>query len=228
MEEGSKVAAAAKAAAVDVDEYGTGRSGADISGSKLWKQYKTSDRKSRKSINRGGSSDGIHPQVLNMEREDRTQPTSQEEAVVNMITETDSINKEGGKQQQKEKSGDEVKKEGDTISDSTSSNIETTKNTEMDIINCPGYSLLCQSEVGLCQRLSLLPEHYLEAKKNLIHESLTQGLLDNGSINSHRTVVIDVEKRENIVEFILRAGWISNKVKSEQLKPSKDKIDTSA
>ncbi|OEU22570.1 hypothetical protein FRACYDRAFT_138305, partial [Fragilariopsis cylindrus CCMP1102] len=79
---------------------------------------------------------------------------------------------------------------------------------EFDISSARCRELLSRKELALCERLHIYPVQYLDIKKALIHESLVSGLLDKDSSNSgRRTIVkIDVERRGNIVDFLVRAG----------------------
>ena len=83
---------------------------------------------------------------------------------------------------------------------------------EFDINGSQGFDLLSRKEVELCKRLKLFPTQYLEIKKALIYESLKNGLLDKeGASSARKTIVkVDVQKRGNILDFMVRAGWISN------------------
>ena len=83
-----------------------------------------------------------------------------------------------------------------------------------DISRARCRDLLSRKELALCERLQVYPVQYLDIKKALIHESLVNGLLDRDSSNSgRRTIVkIDVERRGNIVDFLVRAGWISKRL----------------
>jgi hypothetical protein len=83
-----------------------------------------------------------------------------------------------------------------------------------DISNSRGIDLLSKTERGLCERLRIYPMQYLEIKKVLIHESLINGLLDkDSSVPRRKTIVkIDIEKRGNVIDFLVRAGWISRKL----------------
>jgi hypothetical protein len=60
----------------------------------------------------------------------------------------------------------------------------------------------------------------LEIKKVLIHQALTKGLLDEDSSSAgRRTIVkIDVERRGNIVDFLVSAGWISRNLAEASLR----------
>ena len=75
----------------------------------------------------------------------------------------------------------------------------------------PGYALLSKKEVGLCKRLRLLPKDYLNVKKALISESLTQGLWKPTSgVGQKKSIFkIDINQRDSILDFVVEAGWIS-------------------
>ena len=76
----------------------------------------------------------------------------------------------------------------------------------------PGYELLSKKEVGLCKRLHLLPQNYLDVKKALISESLAQGVWNptagGGGQQKKSIFKIDIHQRDNIIDFVLEAGWI--------------------
>jgi len=76
----------------------------------------------------------------------------------------------------------------------------------------PGYELLSKKEVGLCKRLRLLPQNYLDVKKALISESLAQGVWNptagGGGQQKKSIFKIDIHQRDNIIDFVLEAGWI--------------------
>ena len=95
--------------------------------------------------------------------------------------------------------------------DESSTNEAPKDEAEFDISASKGYDLLSKREIQLCLRLKIYPVQYLEIKKALIFESMKRGLLDNEAAGStRRTIVkVDVEKRGNIIDFMVRAGWIS-------------------
>lgn len=72
----------------------------------------------------------------------------------------------------------------------------------------PGFALLSSKEKELCKRLRLLPQHYLDVKKALLSESLAAGIWDQRG-QKKPFVTIDVEQRDDIIDFVLKAGWIS-------------------
>jgi len=75
----------------------------------------------------------------------------------------------------------------------------------------PGYELLSKKEVGLCKRLRILPQTYLDVKKALLSESLAAGVWKKGQSNT--VFKIDIDQRDNIVDFVMEAGWIESRPK---------------
>ena len=92
--------------------------------------------------------------------------------------------------------------------------IESKPAKEFDLTRAPCRELLSRKELALCERQQIYPVQYLEIKKVLIHEALVNGLLDKETASSSkRTIVkVDVERRGNVVDFLVRAGWISRKL----------------
>lgn len=88
------------------------------------------------------------------------------------------------------------------------------KRKDPRIVQSPGYELLSSKEVDLCEKIDLLPAQYLEVKSALIQESMKRGLLDNGGSSKRTIVMIDAEKRGDIIDFMVHAGWISSKVRT--------------
>lgn len=181
----------------------------------LWKQYRTNDRKNRRNSIRPGNS------VESLAETPTTETT----------TTNNNDAKEGDKKDEKETedaSGDhEMKTEDveDTVmvpvekADSTNDQDNTTEmkakdDKEFNLSSAPCVDLLSRKERALCERHQIYPVQYLEIKKVLIRESLVNGLLDKDSSNSNRRTIvkIDVERRGNVVEFLVRAGWISRKL----------------
>ena len=85
-----------------------------------------------------------------------------------------------------------------------------------DVRKYPGFELLSKKELELCQKLELLPTLYNEAKTALIQESLDQGILDEASSNRRSIFKIDVQKRGDVIDFILQSGWVPALPKSVQ------------
>eukprot|EP00592_Proboscia_alata_P017485 CAMPEP_0194399308 /NCGR_PEP_ID=MMETSP0174-20130528/126589_1 /TAXON_ID=216777 /ORGANISM="Proboscia alata, Strain PI-D3" /LENGTH=1523 /DNA_ID=CAMNT_0039195705 /DNA_START=124 /DNA_END=4695 /DNA_ORIENTATION=- len=94
---------------------------------------------------------------------------------------------------------------------------------EPDITTQPQYPLLSSQEVLLCEAMEMTPKQYLEAKRGLIQESLTGGLLQSSPSPEQEKELptpkpppeaiykLDVEKRNGVIDFVLRAGWIAAK-----------------
>lgn len=176
----------------------------DVSSS-LWKQYKTSDRKNRRSINR--TSPGV-VDVLPGEAGDNpptdlgppgvSQPPPGEEDQAGKDAET--VAREPGPDESKEATANPPKEPAASEED-------------VRIKREPGYELLTVKEVALCKKLDLKPAQYLNVKKVLIQQSMLHGLMDRETPgSSKRSIVkIDAEKKGNVVDFMVRAGWISSK-----------------
>ncbi|KAL3767665.1 hypothetical protein ACHAWO_004367 [Cyclotella atomus] len=74
----------------------------------------------------------------------------------------------------------------------------------------PGFDMLSSKEKELCKRLQLLPQDYLAVKKALISKSLEAGIM--GTSQKGKTfVTVDVSKSNDIIDFVLKAGWISSR-----------------
>ena len=179
--------------------------------SSLWKQYRTSDRKNRRSINRSNSETNASP--------DTKQPS---ETSLGSVDVADVEMNEAAEETVVAPKGDDLTTpDGNTAIEGNTTEIPSTNTGEsspepaVPIISnkSPGFELLSSKETDLCQKLGLPPMHYLCVKKALILESLRRGLLDKEGIgSSKRSIVkIDVEKRGEVIDFMLRAGWISTK-----------------
>jgi transcriptional adapter 2-alpha len=98
---------------------------------------------------------------------------------------------------------------------SNNSDNETPTTTKFVIKDKPNYDLLSKKEGELCKRLRLLPQSYLDVKRALINEALAQGLWDPTTASnaqkqqqSRSVFKVDVTQRDNIIDFVLEAGWI--------------------
>jgi hypothetical protein len=168
------------------------------SSSSLWKQYqyRTSDRKARKSINRGASGGG--------EMEDAKPPAAEQQAS------PPKINAE-----QDEKGAAAIS--SNNAKDKSAAGIRSTGEGLL--------LLLSPQEVSLCEKLNLSHDLYITIRKTLIFESLQKGLLDKeGTGSSKRALVkLDIEQRDGIIDFFLTAGWVSTKMSQifrDQPKPA--------
>mmetsp|Transcript_14164 Transcript_14164/g.40639 ORF Transcript_14164/g.40639 Transcript_14164/m.40639 type:complete len:458 (-) Transcript_14164:13-1386(-) len=191
--EQKEAADAAKAAAASATSY----SADHATGPTLWKEY-GSDRRNRKSVNRGGAAAAAFT-----EDEKKQAGSGQEEPTKMDIDDDDDTD------QKKPASSDPS---------------AATKDSAFKIgSKTPGYDLLSTKEIKLCEKLELLPEIYLEAKKALIAESFKAGIIEDeatpsvsGSIKTSKLVKIDVEKRDGVIDFIVKAGFIP-KLKAQSM-----------
>lgn len=83
---------------------------------------------------------------------------------------------------------------------------------ESQLAGLPGYELLSSKEVALCEKLGLTPSQYLEVKSAIIQEALSKGVLDKSTNHKRTLVKIDVEKKGEVIDFMVRAGWITSKL----------------
>ena len=174
--------------------------------SSLWKQYRTSDRKNRRSINRS---------ILGSNADSETTPTSEiatrEGRGDRFSLDAKDASEEADGTAEKGTNGTA---EGDMNDKSDADMVEPgTDENPTEINTFPGFELLLSKEKELCRKLGLSPGHYLGVKTALIQESLRLGLLDRETVgSSKRSIVkIDVEKRGEVIDFMIRAGWISTK-----------------
>lgn len=102
-------------------------------------------------------------------------------------------------------------KKGDVImADVSTSSSNLNGKETFDIVAAPGVGLLSSKEISLCKKLRLLPEFYLHAKRALIEESLRNGFIEEKG-HSNSVVKLDVEKKGEVIEFLLTSGWIKTK-----------------
>ena len=200
-----------------------------IGGDSLWKQYRPSDRKMRRSINRASSSTSSEEpqQDENTKGDEKNGDSANEQPAASEKDSKDEAKKaeeESKTPQSSGVAGDEAKEDNEAsdkmevdastpeVVDPNGSGDILEVQDELDITNCRGFVLLSAKEAKLCTRLRLFPSQYLEIKNALIQESLRRGLLDQPG-SSRRTIVkLDVERRGNVIDFMVRAGWISNKL----------------
>jgi len=106
---------------------------------------------------------------------------------------------------------EEDKLDDNTIADSTEkyTSLCDKSDNEFNLKKYKDYHLLSSKEIDLCQRLQLRPEHYLEAKKELLKISIAQRIFCGNSNNSkpQSLFMIDIEKRGSVVEFFQKSGW---------------------
>ena len=231
--------------------------------SSLWKQYRTSDRTNRRSVNRSapgraaltqikidldgvagkgkqnhrmvestgelsetatdaaGSKPAIEEMALNGDsciENAKTSPeikteTSADEKSSETITE-DPMEVGETSMQDTKKQGVEEKRVADKLDEKEMKEDDA---SSFPIAGMRGYDLLTKKEADLCRRLQLKPSQYFLVKKVIIQESFRLGILDKESNTNHTIVTIDVKKRGHVIDFMVKAGWISSKV-AETLK----------
>ena len=180
------------------------------------RQYKNSDRKNRRSINRNEGSNvstissitsvlenvNEYPTTATKEVKEsekaNTQPVENNETPKIEMTSTQNAN---------QPSVDDASTKESTQPKATANNTTVADDSCID--------LLSTKEIKFCEKVQLQPHLYLKVKKVLIHESLTSGILDDVKKSDQRSVVkIDVKTKGDIVRFILRAGWIPDAKKA--------------
>jgi hypothetical protein len=190
----------------------------------LWKQYRTNDRKNRRNSSRSTNSiDSLAEKTSSKitapndngakEGDKGDQKETVKASVEGATVPADDEGKRAAAEDEDEPMGVEEKADANvTKEEEDAPEIEVVKReAEFDLSKAPCRKLLSRKELALCERQQIYPIQYLEIKKVLIHESLLNGLLDKDS--SRRTVVkIDVERRGNVIEFLVRAGWINRKL----------------
>jgi len=78
----------------------------------------------------------------------------------------------------------------------------------LGIMRVMNYELLSKKELDLCQNIELAPKLYIEAKKVIIQEALMRDMLDHEGSGRRTTHKIDIEKRGDVYDFCLQAGFI--------------------
>ncbi|CAK1601562.1 unnamed protein product [Parnassius mnemosyne] len=77
----------------------------------------------------------------------------------------------------------------------------------LDIVDLPGFNLLLDSEKNLCSNLRLLPQSYMEIKKQLVAENNKLGCLR--LLDARRVLKIDVNKTRKIYDYLLEEGFVN-------------------
>lgn len=89
---------------------------------------------------------------------------------------------------------------------SSSSTSKRKSNSEIDMSKLVDSRLLSRNELGICQRLQLLPQHYLVIKERLLAESYQRGFLSPHQ--ARQLIKIDVKKTNEIFDFFVSVGWV--------------------
>jgi hypothetical protein len=216
--------------------------------SSLWKQYRTSDRKNRRSVNRSAPSaikidlggpfeqgdqarqaEGFSVGVVattsgpvvsdcalneitkNLNPDTEKAKATKSSPLVSHATGTAPLNEDAIKKSILPEAGD-LEFQKASANDAAASTMIEEANSAFPIAGMSGYDLLTSKEADLCRKLQLKPRQYLKVKNAIIQESFRVGLLDKESNPNHTVVTIDVIRRGEVVDFMVRAGWISSKV----------------
>ena len=158
----------------------------------LWKQYRNSDRKGRRS-----SSARLESGLGDVNTPPSKNERSEIESALSLSTDAGNLSN--------------PKNDSDDMD--IDQNEEKAK-AEFKINHLKGYSLLTSKEIKLCLSLKVTPSQYLKIKGALIQAALAKGLLDeegHGSVK-RAIVQIDIEKRGEVIDFMIRSGWISSKI----------------
>jgi hypothetical protein len=212
----------------DTEARATSRSSDDAASSSLWKQYRTNQRKGRAN-EKGDSGD----EQLQEEGKptDTEAVTKNESADVEKKDDPMEIDAEKEDAPVKEgQDGEEEAKAADTetTADAPAATDDSDKEAKESpaaldaqsaeanidkLSTMPGFQLLLAGEADLCRKLELTPMQYQEIKRALLLECLSQGLLDRETASSSKRALvnIDVQKRGQVVDFMVTAGWISLK-----------------
>jgi hypothetical protein len=173
---------------------------ASSSSSQYWKQYRTTDRKVRRSVNRGISDDsntkvdatmeqlqdGLVMDSTSQQQESTPKNIEAEEPTKEMVASNDSMgvdetmtNKDGSIAQRE--CADEDEPMGVTIPPDEANDTNTldaANDDDDDVARLPGYHQLSSREIDLIRSIQISPQQYIEIKKALIYESLQYGLLN--------------------------------------------------
>ena len=158
----------------------------------LWRRYRTTERRVRKSVNRGVSFE--------------SGSTSAVSDTINLQAQTVRNDMVDVEPRQPEKDRVDDQGQGDN------SKLERSGDAVQEPIR--PRSPLSPQEVDLCERVGLTHDQYRDIKRVLIQESLEAGLLDKeGAGSSRRSLIkMDVVRRGNLIDFFLRAGWVSTRL----------------
>lgn len=161
----------------------------------LWKQYRstTDHRKDRKTIGRGRSRDeDMEGVVVNSVK-------SKSEVV-------DAMDVDETAETGKNAAGAVVEP------DEPKNEPEAEVNPSEGLQKLPSADLLSDRELHLCRLSNLKPAEYLEIKRMIVQQSTAAGLVEQ---RRKTLLLIDVERRGDVIDFLVKAGWVSPKVEAE-------------
>lgn len=88
---------------------------------------------------------------------------------------------------------------------------DSERNDIFEIANMTGFDLLSSKEIMLCKKLRLAPMRYIAVKNVLLRESLNAGMLSSDGEARKTVFQLDIEQREGVFNFVLKAGWLNAK-----------------
>lgn len=196
----------------------------------LWYEYKSTSRR-RSSTNRAASQDSASgPVPPPAEPASGRVPVSLNETNEGMLkpaaTTTSTMNDEKMDVAVEDTSASNGASLDDLKFKQTSDGKPIAEGEEFDIEKMEGARNLTTKEIRLCRRIRLTPKQYNTIKAVLIREAYDKGLTDRDGTNKRTLVMIDIEKRGNVIDFMVQAGWLTGKGannKSLALAPIKDK-----
>lgn len=89
---------------------------------------------------------------------------------------------------------------------------EAEVNPSDELNKLPSADLLSDRELNLCRLSNLKPAEYLEIKRMIVQQSTAAGLVEQ---RRKTLLLIDVERRGDVIDFFVKAGWVSPKVEAE-------------
>lgn len=165
--------------------------------SSYFKQYKTSDRKIRKSVNRGSL-------TLTTGTPDAASNPAQAAAPSVSADITESKTKAALAAVTKHQPLGDIVMDDVTEPHKPEPPIVVPVEKELEKEESKDdLSLLSTKEQELCTALEITATLYLKVKRALIQESMASKVTDQGSL-----VKIDVDRKGAILEFVVKAGWV--------------------
>lgn len=176
------------------------RNGGEVK-SPLWKEYKERRR----------SSDTVRSQDSPAAVSDATrQVECAKDGQTDMTMQDDEANKKGEPESDNGNANGDGNDDGESQSEQAK---DSSGGGTVAIEKMEGFSLLSDEEVSLCRKINFTPKEYMEVKKVLIFESLKNGMLDKEG-SKPTFVKVDVEKRGEVVDFMVHAGWLPREAAS--------------
>ena len=87
----------------------------------------------------------------------------------------------------------------------------TISSQHLEVAEVPGSDLLSDAEQQLCSSLRIYPMAYMAIKDQLITENISKGFVRRRSLRN--LIKVDSTKSMKIYDFMVKNGWILNKMK---------------